>query len=67
MLLGEGSRPPSSGDVVVLPEGAPHDLVNTGSEALEVIAYFSAPAVNQHWEDVVLPSNSHVTASPELP
>jgi quercetin dioxygenase-like cupin family protein len=67
LLLDEGSRPMKAGDVVVLPEGAPHDLVNTGSEKLEVIGFFSAPAVNQHWDDVVLPPNSHVTGSPNAP
>jgi hypothetical protein len=39
----------------VLAEGTPHDLINTGSEALEVIGFFSAPAVNQRWGDVMLP------------
>jgi hypothetical protein len=44
-----------------------HDLANTGTEALEVIAFFSGPAVNQHWDDVVLPGNSRVTGSPNAP
>lgn len=57
----------ASGDVVVLQEGVAHDLVNTGSEALEVIGFFSGPAVNQHWDDVMLPGNSRVSGSPNAP
>ena len=67
LLLDDGSRPVRAGDVVVLAEDTPHDLVNTGSEALEVIGFFSAPAVNQHWDDVMLPPNSQVTGSPNAP
>ena len=64
LVLDEGTRPVTTGDVVVLAEGVPHDLVNTGTEALEVIGFFSGPAVNQHWDDLMLPPNSHVTGSP---
>ena len=55
------------GDVVVLQEGEAHDLVNTGTETLEVIGFFSGPAVNQYWDDVMLPGNSRVTGSPNAP
>ena len=67
LLLDEGSRPMATGDIIVLPEGTWHDLVNTGDEPLQVIGFFSAPAVNQHWDDVMLPPNSHVTGSPNAP
>ena len=67
LRVDEGNRPVSSGDVVVLQEGVAHDLVNTGSEALEVIGFFSGPAVNQHWDDVMLPANTRVTGSPNAP
>lgn len=67
LLLGDGSRPVRASDVVVLAEDTPHDLLSTGSEALEVIGFFSAPAVNLHWGDVMLPSNSRVTGSPNAP
>lgn len=67
LSLDEGTRPVSAGDVVVLEEGVAHDLLNTGTEALEVIGFFSGPAVNQYWDDVMLPGNSRVTGSPNAP
>ena len=67
LLLDEGPRPMRTGDVVVLPEGTWHDLANTGSEPLQVIGFFSGPAVNQHWDDVMVPPNSRVTGSPNAP
>jgi quercetin dioxygenase-like cupin family protein len=67
LRLDEGYHPVSAGDVVVLQEGVAHDLVNTGSEAMEVIGFFSGPAVNQHWDDVMLPANTRVTGSPNAP
>lgn len=60
-----GPSPVKAGDVVVLPEGAWHDLHNTGSEDLRVIAFFAAPQVEQHWsEDVWEPGDLKVTGSP---
>jgi quercetin dioxygenase-like cupin family protein len=67
LLLDDGPRPMATSDVVVLPEGTWHDLVNTGSEPLQVIGFFSGPAVNQHWDDVMIPPNSRVTGSPNAP
>ena len=67
LVLEDGTRPVATSDVVVLPEGTWHDLVNTGTEALEVVGFFAAPAVNQHWDVVMLPSNSRVTGSPNAP
>jgi hypothetical protein len=52
---------------VCLQEGVAHELVNTGTEALEVIGFFSGPVVNLHWDDVMLPDNSRVTGSPNAP
>ena len=47
LRLDESTRPMAAGDVAVLQEGMAHDLVSTGTEALEVIGFFSGPAVNQ--------------------
>jgi quercetin dioxygenase-like cupin family protein len=47
LRLDESTRPMAAGDVAVLQEGMAHDLVNTGTEALEVSGFFSGPAVNQ--------------------
>jgi hypothetical protein len=57
----------AAGDVAVLQEGVARDLVNTGTEALEMIGFFSGPAVNQRWDDVMLPGNSRLTGSPNAP
>lgn len=65
LLLETGTKPVRAGDLAVLPEGTVHDLRNTGSEDLRVIAFFSAPQVEQHWnEDVWQPGNLTVTGSP---
>jgi len=65
LLLEDGAKPIKPGDVFVLPEGTPHDLRNTGSEDLRVIAFFSKPQVEQHWDiDTWPPDDSKVTGSP---
>lgn len=65
LLLDSGPKPVRSGDVVVLPEGAFHDLRNTGTGDLRVVAFFAAPNVQQHWSDEVWqPGNLEVTGSP---
>lgn len=65
LLLDEGPRPIRPGDVFVLPEGTSHDLRNTGSEDLRIIAFFSKPEVEQHWDvDTWPPDDTKVTGSP---
>lgn len=65
--LDDGVRPVAPGDVIVLSEGTPHDLTNVGSEVLQVVGFFAAPAVEQHFDDVMLPPNGHVLGSPNAP
>ena len=43
---------------------AMHDLRSTGSDDLRVIAFFSAPEVEQHWTDEVWPGDLRVTRTP---
>ena len=65
LLLDAGSRPVRAGDVVVLTKGTAHDLRNTGSDDLRVVAFFAAPRVEQHWSDEVWqPGNLTSTGSP---
>ena len=65
LLLDEGPKKVTAGDVVVLTEGTFHDLRNTGAEELCVIGFFSKPQVEQHWsEDVWEPGELRVTGSP---
>ena len=65
LLLDDGAKPVKPGDVFVLTEGTSHDLRSTGSEELRVIAFFSKPQVEQHWDvDTWPPDGSRVTGSP---
>jgi len=64
LLLDDGAKPVSKGDVIVLTQGTMHDLHNTGDEDLRVIGFFAAPKVEQHWTDEVWPGDLTVTKSP---
>lgn len=65
LLLDSGTKPVRTGDVIVLPTGTFHDLHNTGSGDLSVIAVFSSGQVEQHWSsEVWQPGNLKVTGSP---
>jgi quercetin dioxygenase-like cupin family protein len=65
LLTDDGSQPVKQGDVFVLTEGTSHDLHNTGSEDLRIVAFFSKPKVEQHWDiETWPPDNSKVTGSP---
>lgn len=65
LLRDSGAQPIKAGDVVVLAVGEFHDLVNTGEGDLEVIGFFAAPHVQQHWSDEVWePGDLTVTGSP---
>ncbi len=65
LLVDDGPKPIRAGDVFVLPEGFSHDLHNTGTEDLQIIAFFSKPQVEQHWDvDTWPPDGSKVTGSP---
>jgi quercetin dioxygenase-like cupin family protein len=65
LLLDEGPKPVRTGDVFVLPEGTAHDLRNTGTDDLRVIAFFSKPQVEQHWTtETWPPDDTKVTGSP---
>ena len=65
LLLDEGTRPVRPGDVVALKAGVPHDLRSTGSEDLQVVAFFSEPKAEQHWtKEVWQPGDLTVTGSP---
>ncbi len=65
LLTDDGSQPIKQGDVFVLIEGASHDLHNSGTEDLRVLAFFSKPQVEQHWDiETWPPDDSKVTGSP---
>jgi quercetin dioxygenase-like cupin family protein len=65
LLTDDGAQPIKAGDVFVLNEGASHDLHNTGAEDLRVLAFFSKPQVEQHWDvETWPPDDAKVTGSP---
>jgi quercetin dioxygenase-like cupin family protein len=65
LLLDEGAKPVRAGDVFVLKEGTAHDLRNTGSDDLRIIAFFSAPTVEQHWtKEIWEPGDLKITGTP---
>ncbi len=65
LLTDNGAQQIKPGDVFVLTEGTSHDLHNTGSEDLRIVAFFSKPEVEQHWDvDTWPPDDTRVTSSP---
>jgi quercetin dioxygenase-like cupin family protein len=65
LLTDESAQPIKPGDVFVLTVGTEHDLHNTGSEDLRVLAFFSKPQVEQHWDvETWPPDDAKVTGSP---
>ena len=65
MLLDEGARPVRPGDLVVVKQGVLHDLRNTGSEDVRVVAYFNGPKAEMHWiKEVWEPGHLTVTGTP---
>jgi hypothetical protein len=64
LLTDQGAQPINPGDVFVLTEGTSHDLQNTGGEDLRVLAFFSKPQVEQHWDiETWPPDDTKVTGS----
>lgn len=65
LLLDHGSKPVRAGDVFVLKQGTAHDLRNVGADHLRVVAFFSAPQVEQQWTtEVWEPGDLMVTGTP---
>ena len=65
LLTDHGTQQVMAGDVFVLTQGTSHDLHNTGSEDLRVLAFFSKPQVEQHWNtETWPPDDTKVTGSP---
>ena len=60
----DGSWPAGPGSIFVLPKDVRHDLRNVGTEPLLAVAFFSGKALTQTFDNVMLPSNSHVLSSP---
>jgi quercetin dioxygenase-like cupin family protein len=59
-----GSSSVGPGRIFVLPKNTRHDLRNTGTVPLMAVAFFSGGALTQTFDDVMLPTNTHLLASP---
>ena len=60
----EGKFPVGPGSVFVLPTNVGHDLVNTGTETMRAVAFFSSAMFTQMFDNVMQPVNSHVLGTP---
>jgi quercetin dioxygenase-like cupin family protein len=60
----DGVFPVGPGSVFVLPTNVGHDLVNTGTETLRAVGFFSAAMFTQIFDNVMQPFNSRVLGTP---
>ncbi len=60
----DGVFPVRPGSVFVLPTNVRHDLVNTSTETLRAVGFFSAAMFTQIFDNVMQPFNSHVLGTP---
>lgn len=60
----DGNFAVGPGSVFVLPTNVRHDLVNTGTETMRAVAFFSAAMFTQIFDEVMLPPNTHVIGTP---
>lgn len=64
LLIGQSARVVRSGDMVLVPKNAAHDLRNTGDEDLRVLGFFPRPAVRHVWSEETW-DGQRVTDSPD--
>ena len=55
----------STGDVVHVPAGATHDVVNTGNETLRLLGFFGKAEVKTTFELVQMPDDTRVLGTPQ--
>jgi quercetin dioxygenase-like cupin family protein len=60
----DGSFPVGPGSVFVLPTNKGHDLLNTGTDLMRAVAFFSAAMFTQTFDNVMMPVDSHVIGTP---
>ena len=56
--------PVGSGSVFVLLTNVGHDLINTGTETLRAVGFFSAAMFTQIVDNLMQPFNNHVLGMP---
>ncbi len=64
LRMDEGAFPVGPGSVFVLPTNVGHDLVNTGTETLRAVGFFSAAMFTQVFDQKLLPPDSNVIGTP---
>jgi quercetin dioxygenase-like cupin family protein len=62
----DGERAPiRAGSIVVVPPHAPHGMVNTGNETLEVVGFFAAAGMISTYEAPIAPFGVDVIVTPD--
>ncbi|MEO8421504.1 MAG: cupin domain-containing protein [Hyphomicrobium sp.] len=64
LQMESGKYPVGPGSVFVLPTNVRHDLVNTGKDPLQAVAFFAAAMFTQDFDSVMLPPKSHILGTP---
>lgn len=64
-IVGGDERKITAGDVVHVPAGVVHDVVNEGRVRLELVGFFTAPSVTTIFEDVQMPDETTELGSPD--
>lgn len=62
--VGDEAIDVSPGMVVHVPQGSLHDFINTGSEMMKLIGFFSKAEVTSTYQDVLLPEGTTESGTP---
>lgn len=62
VVIDGNRRPIADDDAIIVPAGARHNVVNTGSEPLQLYTLYAPP---EHRQDVVHPTKAEADASDE--
>ena len=63
--VGTEERPITPGDVVHVPPGTPHDVVNEGDDTLELVGFFDKAEVVTVFEQTQMPDDTMKLGTPD--
>jgi quercetin dioxygenase-like cupin family protein len=64
-VVGDEERPITPGDLVHVPGGVVHDVINDGDETLELVGFFARPEVETIFEQVQMPDDTKELGTPD--
>lgn len=64
-VVGSDEKRIAAGDVVHVPAGVVHDVVNEGNLRLELVGFFTAATVTTTFEDVQMPEETKELGTPD--